>query len=99
RDIQRLAAIIALEQRDRRRRRLALIDQPRHAERRMQAESDLGLHVGEFFLHQLIGGKRPSELLAAEGVFAGTMPAEFCGPHGAPGDARARDIEAAEWTG
>ena len=65
----------------------------------MQAERDLGLHVGEFFLHQLIGGERPAELLAAERIFAGAMPAEFRGPHGAPGDARARDIEAAERTG
>ena len=33
-----------------------------------QAERDLGLHVGELLLHQLIGGERPAELLAVERV-------------------------------
>ena len=56
RDIERLAAIVALEHRDRRRRGFAFVDQPRQAERRVQAERDFGLHVGKLLLDQLIGG-------------------------------------------
>src|ERR1700730_1519133 len=46
RHFQSLAAIVALEQRDRRRRYLALLDQPGQPQHRMQAERDFGLHVG-----------------------------------------------------
>src|SRR5262249_26683174 len=99
RHFQRLAAIVALEHRDRRRGCLALVDQPRQAQCGVQAERDLGLHVGELLLHELIGGERPAELLAREHVIAGTVPAEFGGADRAPGDAGARDIEAAERPG
>ena len=65
----------------------------------MQAERDFGLHVGEFFLDQLVGGERPAELLAVEHVVARAVPAEFGGADRAPGDAGARHVEAAERAG
>ena len=37
----------------------------RHA---LQAERDLGLHVGQLLLDQLVGRQRPAELLAIERV-------------------------------
>jgi hypothetical protein len=67
-------------------------------QRRMQSERDLGLHVGELLLDQLIGGERPVELLAVEDVLPRAMPAEFRRAHRAPGDAVARHVEAAERT-
>src|SRR5579862_6410973 len=95
-DIQCLAAIVALQQRDHLGRRLALVLEPAEAERRRQAERDLGLHVGELLLDQLVGGERPAELLAVERVLARALPAELGGAHRAPGDAVARVVEAAE---
>ena len=65
----------------------------------MQAERDLGLHVGELFLDELIGGERPAELLAVEHIVAGAMPAELGGAEDAPGDAGARNVETAERAG
>ena len=38
------------------------------AQARLQTQRDLGLHVGEFLLNELIGGERPAELLAVEHV-------------------------------
>jgi hypothetical protein len=64
RDLERLAAIVALEQRHRRRGRPALFQHPPETERRVQAKRNLGLHVGELLLHELICGKRTAELLA-----------------------------------
>ena len=42
----------------------------------MQSERDLGLHVGELLLDQLIGGERLAELLAVEHVLPRAVPAE-----------------------
>ena len=68
RDVERLAAIVALHQRDRRRRRLARLEHAAEPQRAVQAERDLGLHVGKLLLDQLIGGERPAELLAVEHI-------------------------------
>ena len=62
-------------------------------------ERDLGLHVGELLLDQLIGGERAAELLAVEHVLPRGVPAELGRAHGAPGNAVARIVEAAERTG
>src|SRR3954470_14944660 len=70
RDVEGLAAIVALEQRHRRRPRPARFHQPPEPVRRVQAERDFGLHVGELLLHELIGGERTAELLAIEHVLA-----------------------------
>ena len=69
---------------------LPCFEHPAEPQRAVQAERDLGLHVGELLLHQLIGGERPAELLAVEHVLPRAVPAEFGGAHGAPGDAVAR---------
>src|ERR1700745_683127 len=96
RDLERFAAIVALEQRHRRRRGAAGFEQAPQPQRRVQAERDLGLHVGELLLNELVGGKRTAELLAVERVLARAMPAELRRADGAPGDAGARHVEAAE---
>src|SRR3954470_17204484 len=62
----------------------------------MQSERNLGLHVGELFLHQLVGGTRASELLAFEDVLARAVPAVFGRAERTPRDAVARRIEASE---
>jgi hypothetical protein len=49
-----------------------------------------------FFLHQLIGGERPAELLALQHVLAGRVPAALGRAERAPGDAVARGVEAGE---
>ena len=56
----------------------------------LQAERDLGLHVGQLLLDQLVGGERPAELLAVEHVLARAVPAVLGGAERAPGDAVAR---------
>ena len=55
-------------------------------QRGTQSERDLGLHVRELLLHELVGGERPSELLAIEHVLARPVPAELGGADRAPGD-------------
>lgn len=49
--VQRLAARIALNQRDRLGRELAIVEQLSSAQAGLQADSDFGLHVSEFFLN------------------------------------------------
>jgi hypothetical protein len=44
----------------------ALVEQAADAQRALQAERDLRLHVGELLLDQLVGGERPAELLTVE---------------------------------
>ena len=80
RDLECLAAIVALHQRDRRRRGLAGFQHPPEPQRALQAERDFGLHVGELLLHQLIGGKRAAELLAVEHVLPRAVPADSAAP-------------------
>ena len=62
----------------------------------LQAERDLGLHIGELLLDQLIGRQRAAELLAVQRVLAGRVPAELGRAQRAPGDAEAGVVEAAE---
>src|SRR3712207_5098722 len=92
RDLQRLAAVVALDQADHLRRRAALVEQPPDPQRGVQAERDLGLHVGELLLDQLRPRQRPAEHLAVQRVLARRVPAEFGRPHRAPGDAVARPV-------
>ena len=95
-DIQRLAAVVALDERKHLRRRPALVHQPSDAQRSMQAQGDFRLHVGELQLHQLVRGQRPAELVAVQRVLPRRVPAEFRRAHGAPGDAVARLVQTAE---
>src|SRR5437016_858109 len=54
RDVERLAAIVALHQRDRGRRGAALLQEAAEPERAGKPERNLGLHVGKFFLDKLV---------------------------------------------
>src|SRR6266850_1237653 len=96
RDLQRLAARIALHDRGDLDRRAALVLHAPEAQAALQAEGDLGLHVGELLLDQLVRGQRPAELLALEDVLPGAVPAVLGGAERAPGDAVARRVEAGE---
>ncbi|MNS72210.1 hypothetical protein D3C72_1056110 [compost metagenome] len=62
----------------------------------MQAQRDLGLHVGQLLLDELVGGERAAELLAVQRVLAGAVPAVFGGTDGAPRDAVAGAVQAGE---
>ena len=62
-DVERLAAVVALDQRDHLGRRGPRPSAGRRAGG-LEAERDLGLHVGELLLDELVGGERPAELLA-----------------------------------
>jgi len=64
----------------------ALVHEAAEAERGLQPEGDLRLHVGELHLNQLICGERTAELLAVEGVLPGAVPAELRGAQSAPAD-------------
>jgi hypothetical protein len=92
-DLERLAARVALHDRRDLRRRLAVV---LHAPRRrqpLQSERDLGLHVGELLLDQLVRGERTAELLAVERVLPRGVPARFRRAERAPGNAVARAVE------
>src|SRR5262245_45407425 len=52
-DLERLATVVALHQRDRRRRRLAGLQQAPEPQRAGEAERDFRLHVGELLLNEL----------------------------------------------
>ena len=97
-DVERLAAIVTLHDRDHFRRHLAVVEQAAEPQHALQAERDLGLHVGELLLHELRRGQRSVELLAVERVLARAVHAVLGRAHHAPGDAVARAVEAAERT-
>ncbi|MNK98019.1 hypothetical protein D3C87_1183700 [compost metagenome] len=96
-DIQRLAAIVALDDGDHFRRHFVLVHQAADAQRCLEAESDLGLHVGELLLVKLHAGQRLAELLAVETILQGAEPAIFGSTHHTPGNAVTGAVEAAEW--
>jgi hypothetical protein len=73
---------------------LVLVEQPPDAQHGVQAERDLGLHVGELLLDELRRGQRLAEHLAVQRVIARGVPAELRRAHGAPGDAIAGAVEA-----
>src|ERR1700722_9853343 len=97
-DIERIAAIRALDERDHLRRGPALVHQPPDPERRLKPERDSGLHVGELLLEELGLSEGPAELLAVEAVSARAEPAILGRAHRAPGYAVARPVQAAERT-
>src|SRR5206468_11110420 len=95
-DVERLAAGVALHDRRDLGRVLALVLEAAQTQASLQPERDLGLHVGELLLDQLVRRERPAELLPVERVLARSVPAEFRGAQGAPRDAVARVVEATE---
>jgi hypothetical protein len=48
----------------------ALVLHAAQAQAALQAERDLGQHVGQLLLDQLVGGQRAAELLAVQHVLA-----------------------------
>src|SRR5262249_4618716 len=89
---------VALEHGDHLRRGATLVAQAAEPEAGLQADGDLGLHVGELLLDQLVGGDGAAELLAVQRIVARRQPAELGGAQGTPGYAVARVVEAAERT-
>ena len=98
RNVERLAAVVALDERSRFHRRNAFILHAAKTQRGLQAQRDFGLHVGQLFLDQLRGGERAAKLLAVHGVLARGVPAEFSGTHGTPGNTVAGAVQAGERT-
>ena len=76
-DVQRLAAVVALQQADHLRRGVMLVDQPPQPQDGVQPQRDLGLHIGQLLLHKLRRCQRTPEHHALKRVFPGRMPAEF----------------------
>ena len=95
-NLQRLAAVVALQEGNGLGRELARIHQAARLQAGGEAEGDFGLHVRQLFLEQLGGGERTAELLAIQPILPRRMPAEFRRAKRAPGDAIARVVEAAE---
>jgi hypothetical protein len=62
----------------------------------LQGQGDFGLHVGQLFLDQLVGGQRATELLAIQGVLASGVPAGFGSAQRTPGDAVTGRVQAGE---
>src|SRR5207247_9045405 len=94
RELRRLAAGIALHARGDPGRIGAFVLHAPAAQHALQAQAYVRLHVGEFFLDQLVRGERPAELLAVEHVLAAAVPAVL-GPAGrTPRDAVKRRVQA-----
>ena len=62
----------------------------------MGAECDFCLHIGKFFLNQLVCRKGSAELLPLQGVVARSVPAKISRAHRAPRDSVTRAIKTAE---
>jgi len=98
-DCKRFAAVVALDERDVFGRAAVFIEQAAGAQAGLQAERDFGLHVGEFFLDELVVRERAAELLARERVVARGMPAKLGRAERAPSDAVSRLVQAVERAG
>src|SRR5256714_2384331 len=96
RDLQRLAAGVALHDRGDLGRVGAFVFHAPEAQHALQSQAYFRLHVGELLLDELVRGERPAELLAVEHVLAGAGPAVLRRAPRAPGDARARRTQAGE---
>ena len=95
-DVERLAARVSLEQAGDLDRRRAGILHAAQLQTALQAQRDLGAHVGQLFLDQLVRGQWPAELLAVQHVLAGAVKAVFGRAQRAPGDAVARAVQTGE---
>src|ERR1700730_4091767 len=95
-DVERLAAIVALQDRDHLGRVAPFVFEPSEAQASVQAESYFGLHVDELFLDQLVGGERAPELAAVERIAARRMPAELASAERAPGNPIPCTVETGE---
>ncbi len=95
-DVERLAAIVALDDADRVGRQRALVEHPPRAQRDLQPQRDFGRHIGQLELHQLRRRQRAAELRTIERILARGTHTGLRRAHHAPGDAITRAVEAAE---
>src|SRR5690606_22879699 len=95
-DVERLATVVALDDRDHLRRPVAGLHQATYLKSSLQAERDFRLHIGQLALIELGGGQRTVELLAVEAILTRLEPAVLGSTHRAPGDAIAGTVEAFE---
>ena len=96
-DVERLAAVIALDHRYHLWGESSLlVFQARHAGYSMKTQSDLSAHISHLFLHELGLSEGLAELLAVHSVFTGSMEAELSCTHGTPGNTESGLVEAAE---
>src|SRR5687767_12937792 len=96
RDVERLAAGVALHDRGDLHRGAAFVLHAPQAQAALQPERDLGLHVGELLLHQLVRRERAAELLSIQHIRSCSEPTIFGGAERAPRDAIARRVKAGE---
>ena len=79
-------------------RAIIFVEQPANSKGSLQAQSDLGLHVRELLLHELVGGQGSTELFSLQRILPGSMPAKFSSAQSAPGDPVTRFVQTAEGT-
>src|SRR5882672_7216337 len=96
RHIERLAAGVAFEHGGDFDGSRSLILHAPEPKTSLQRQSDLGLHVHQLLLNQLIGGERAAELLSIQHILPRRMPAALRRAERAPGYAVARRIETGE---
>ena len=95
-DVQRLAAVVPLQQAHDLMRQTPGVLQAPGPQAAGQREGDFGLHVGQLFLHELGTREGLVELAALECVVPGGVPAELRRAKHAPGNAVTRVVQAAE---
>mmetsp|Transcript_35208 Transcript_35208/g.76184 ORF Transcript_35208/g.76184 Transcript_35208/m.76184 type:complete len:241 (-) Transcript_35208:211-933(-) len=96
RDLQGLAAVVALDDGDHLRGGLALVLEAPDLKASMKTQSDLRELVCHLDLHELLACKGYAELLAVEGVVHGAMEAVFGRAKHTPPDTVPRVVEARE---
>ena len=94
--VERLADIVAFDDRDHIGREPAFIHQAAHPKRGLQTQRNIGEHVSELLLVELSACQRPPKLLAVETILPRGMHTKFSCAHRAPADAIARAVEASE---
>ena len=62
-----------------------------------EAQRNFGLHIGEFFLDELLRGQRFAKDFTVHDILAGAVPAIFGCAHDAPSDSVTRGVEAEHW--
>lgn len=80
-DLKGLAAIVPFDQADHLGRGAGFVHQATHAQRGLQAQRDLGLHVGKLQLEQLCLRQWTAELFAVKPILPGRVPARLGSAH------------------
>src|SRR5579885_2484188 len=96
RNFESFPAVISFEQRNHLGSSTALVLEAPQTQTGVQAQGNLGLHIRELFLDQLVCSERAPELKALHRVLACGVPAEFRRADGAPRNAVAGIIQAAK---